>query len=273
MSAVALQFAAQNNHIDCLKMLIAAECPMSSQAIEEAASSGNVECLQLLIAAKCPFDYLAIELAASRGRVQCVQALIDAGSPICVEAFIVAVNCCEMLPSLNQSGLLDYDGDWENRFRVGKASTINYIDDDADTKKNKLECLKLLVATGQFDHQKGFVSKLYNSNGDCHGVLTQAGFPWNRRVVVRQEKSIADLIPENEIGDDEFVICAKHWSDEELNTAFARKWIWTAEDIDDELKQRVDKLKAKKAEIDHVAIQSCTILPVDVVKHVLCSYF
>jgi len=79
--------------------------------------------------------------------------------------------------------------------------------------------------------------------------------------------------PRVEYIEEDIYICATHWSDEELNTAFARRWIWTAEDIDDELKQRVDKLKAKKAEIDHVAIQSCTILPLDVVKHVLCSYF
>ena len=144
-------------------------------------------------------------------------------------------------------------------------------------KKNKAQCLKLLVdATSQFlfdPEDGGFIAELYSGNPCCHDVLCQAGFPWNRRLRFSRQIYILDPGRVEYTGLEDILICATHWTDEELNTAFARKWIWPAEDLDDELKQRIDKLKAKKAETERAAIESCTILPVDVVKHVLCSYF
>jgi hypothetical protein len=38
------------------------------------------------------------------------------------------------------------------------------------------------------------------------------------------------------------------------------------------LKRIINRLKAEKTQMDSVCIESCTILPLDVVKHVLCSY-
>jgi len=73
------------------------------------------------------------------------------------------------------------------------------------------------------------------------------------------------------------------WSSDEetqLNSAFARKWIWpmnlTKSLFCPSLQETVSRLKAEKAKIDQEVTESFlqnTNLPLDIVKHVICSYF
>ena len=310
MTVYAIENAIEHNDAESLQLLIEAKCPMNDAdsdqrlqvdekyLVELAASTGSVECLKLLLNAGCPISETAFTVATNRCEIDPVTEIywdepdfemrdmfsrkghqyqhFDDGK----WAYHMRKNDVQDL-KLSWSRSSRHQGVKVNRQRIDDDQHgANYVDDDADTKRNKVECLKLLIATGQFDHQKGFIGELFNGDRSCHDVLTQAGFPWNRRLRIKSSLWMAP--DDNDWADDsepvqpnDILMYAGDWSDEELNSAFARKWIWTAEDLDNNwiLQQRVDALKAKKAEMDRVAIESCTILPVEVVKHVLCSYF
>jgi len=265
MNTDVLCAAGRAGSVECLQLLIGAGCPLSSKAISQAALSGNVECLQLLIGAGCPLGSVAACRAACSGNVECLQLLIAAGcrlsaAAICSAASSGNVECLKVL--LSAGCPID-----DEAFTYTTPSRLNNL----EQTHAKTECLRLLVATGNFDRQKGFPMNLDNGYAEYHDVLTGIGFPWNRRLVFGENFSVAPDRGDHVRG--ELMVYANRWSDEELNTAFARRWIWPADNLDKELQQRVHNLKTKKAETERVATESCTILPLDVVKHVLCSYF
>lgn len=81
----ALCLAAENGHLECVKILIPASCPMAdySRALSLAASHGHVECVKLLIPVSDPKadGSQALRWATCNGHAACVKILIPVSDP------------------------------------------------------------------------------------------------------------------------------------------------------------------------------------------------
>ena len=82
MSGQLINIAAENGHIECLRLLLDAKAPIDPKATYWAASNGHLEFLRLLLDAKAPIDSGATYWAAYNGHVGCLRLLLDAKAPI-----------------------------------------------------------------------------------------------------------------------------------------------------------------------------------------------
>lgn len=75
---LALMQAAQEGHLDCLKLLAAVSKHINSDALFIAAGNGHVECVEYLISVSSPSDARnkALRMACYHGHLECVQLLI-----------------------------------------------------------------------------------------------------------------------------------------------------------------------------------------------------
>lgn len=74
------------------------------------------------------------------------------------------------------------------------------------------------------------------------------------------------------------LVTLSKFTDEQLDSAFARKWIWPLELAQkngskwQSYVSRINHLKDQKAQKEKIVMEVCP-LPADVTKHVLCSFF
>jgi hypothetical protein len=221
-------------------------------AIYHAVRRDNIQCLQLLISAGCPMEENAVECAAGLKNIQCLQMLIAAGCPMDHGAIYHAAETgrADNLRLLIQSGCPTPPPNC--------SKTAAWV----AAREGRTDCLKVLIQAGFEIRGDEVLEASFWGNADCVEVLVDAGCPF--------EVTACDL---------------NTWSEDQLDSAFARKHIWPLDLKSREIgchcrkqccQKKIDiinNLKAKKTETDRVAIESCKILPVDVVKHVLCSYF
>jgi hypothetical protein len=85
MSSLALRWAANYGHTECVRLLIPVSHPadVGSQALRWAAMEGHAECVRLLIPVSDPkvFGSEALRYAALNGHLDCVQPLVPVSEP------------------------------------------------------------------------------------------------------------------------------------------------------------------------------------------------
>ena len=81
----ALQWASENGHIKCVKLLIPVSDPKmnNSEALRRASKNGHVKCVKLLIPVSDPNanNSYALQLASAAGHTECVKLLIPVSNP------------------------------------------------------------------------------------------------------------------------------------------------------------------------------------------------
>ena len=133
----------------------------------------------------------------------------------------------------------------------------------AAAKQGHFVCLDMLIKADCPVPLSASQTALRFGHLDCFDLLVRAARPGSQMYM--------GLVLQEEVGKHRY----NEWTDEQLNSAFARKCIWTMDLTNyPQLASRIEWIKAEKAEISNMVIQSLSSkLPLDVVKHVLCSYF
>jgi ankyrin repeat protein len=261
--------------VDSVKTLIEAGCPMNSNTFMYVAYPAThyyqlsqqeqlrhlisvFDCLKVLVNGGCPIDLetdqtdMVVTYAAMLGHIECLQALIRAG--------------CSADNDMAVSMAADYGQTHCLKLLVESGFAMSAIAVLWAAENNHIDCLKLLIAAEcPMSRQVIKQAQAYKQTApsvECLKLLIAAGCPY--------DVTACDL---------------NTWSEDQLDSAFARKHIWPLDLKSREigchcLKQCCQKkidmiknLKAKKAETERVAMETCKVLPLDVVKHVLCSYF
>jgi hypothetical protein len=263
---LALCEIAREGDVEGLRVLLEAKCPTSLHASKAAAGEGQAACLRLLIEAGCEisaapvaawlerarrtayfYDYDLEEPtgpivdAAGGGHVECVQMLIDAGCEIEAEALEIAARDAHTDCLLR---LIAADGDSDGGDGDSDGESVYKTITLLDTTTGEIEEIALDIPRKQIcsDEEQRISAWIHRRSGWLLGVAED------------------------------------NWTDNQLDSAFARKWIWPKPLFSclfsyHSLHERIAKLKAKKAEQERTAVEVCRRLPPDIVRHILCSFF
>lgn len=116
---MALQWAAENGHLDCVNALIPVSDPKGDDglALYMAAENGHLDCVKALIPVSdlAAQNHDAVRSAATRGHVDCVAALLTAYPPLQLPIVLSLLSDMATLPDNVQEIVEIYRSDHELR--------------------------------------------------------------------------------------------------------------------------------------------------------------
>lgn len=139
--SLALQQAAKNGHIECVKRLVAESDVDKSNALQWAAHNGHVDCLNVLIplSTKKTKNNIALSWAAKNGHVECVKLLLPTCDPKANSSEALYRACQHNQPKCVDILLehCDYDETLSGLKQYGKPSSWSYLEQKIIEQQHK----------------------------------------------------------------------------------------------------------------------------------------